>query len=127
MTKRKIIWTIAVLVMGVLVVLYMVKMCKGRPRLSEFDVERQYFRDMSVSVTGAPILSLQRNEINLTQANSIQNHLQVDHQPELSNGSKNIAYLQACASEWLKNNITVQDMLHCVEGDAGRKNGSQED
>jgi hypothetical protein len=127
LTKRKIIWTIAVLVMGVLVVLYMVKMCKGRPRLSEFDVERQYFRDMSVSVTGAPILSLQRNEINLTQANSIQNHLQVDHQPELSNGSKNIAYLQACASEWLNDDITVQDMLHCVEGDAGRKNGSQED
>ncbi|MCK4787129.1 MAG: hypothetical protein KAV87_25445 [Desulfobacteraceae bacterium] len=127
MKERKNIWSIIVLAMFVLVMLYMVKTCNGGRRLSEVDVEQQYSRDVSMSVTGAPILPLKGSEINLTNADIRQNHLQVNNQSELSNDSENIAYSQVCASEWLDDGITVQEMLLCIEGDTGGTNGWQVD
>jgi len=124
--KRRIIWATAILAMFVLVMLYVVKTCDSGRRLSELDVERQYSRDMSVSVTGTPILPLKGNETNVTDADIRQNHLQANDQPRLSTDLENMAHPQICASEWLDDGLTVQEMLLCVEGDVGRKNSSQE-
>jgi len=113
--KRKIIWSIAILAMFALAMLCMVKTSNVGRQRSELEVERQYSRDVSVSVTGAPILPLKKDEINLTNTAIGQNHLQVNNRPELSNDSENIAYPQVCASEWLQDAITAQEMLDCID------------
>jgi len=123
--KRKISWSIVILVMFVLVMLYMVKTSNDRRRLSELEVEQQYSRDVSVLVTGAPTLPLKGNEINLTNTDIRQNHLQANDQPGLSTDSENIAHPQVCASQWLEDVITIEETLHCIEDYMKKTNGSE--
>ncbi|HCO92718.1 MAG TPA: hypothetical protein DIU00_02000 [Phycisphaerales bacterium] len=115
MKKRGSIWPIAVLVMCFLVMLYTVKTCNGGRRLSELDVERQYSRDVSVPVTGAPILPLKEDEINPTNTTIRQDRLQASDQPRPSTDLENITHPQICASEWLGDGVTVQEVLRCID------------
>lgn len=127
MKQKRIVSLTIVLLVFVLAMLCITKSINIGRKLSELKIERQYSRDVSVSVTGAPTLPLKGNEINLTNTDIRQNHLQVNNLPELSTGSENIAYPQVCASQWLDDGITVQEMLRCVEGNASKTNGAQGD
>jgi hypothetical protein len=123
--KTRIIWPIAILAMFVLTMPYMVKRCNGGRRLSELDVEQQYSRNIPVQVTGAPVLPLKEDEIDLTNTTSRQDRLQMDNQQGGAIDSVNIDHVQVCASEWLDGGLSVQETLRCVEGNTSRMNNKQ--
>jgi hypothetical protein len=101
--------------MFMLVTLGMVKTSNVERRLSELEVERQRSCNVSVSVMCVPTLPLKENKINLTISDIGQDHLEGNDQLGLSSDSENIAIPEVCASQWLQDVITVEEILNCIE------------
>ena len=115
MKKREIVLSIILLAMFVLVTLGMVKTSNIGRQLSELEVERQRSCNVSVSVMCVPTPPLRENTINLTNPDMRQNHLQVNHQWGVPTDLENVTYPQVCASQWLQDVITVEEILNCMD------------
>lgn len=115
MKKREIVLSIIIVAMFILVTLCIVKTSNVGRRLSELEVERQRSCNVSVSVTCVPTPPLRESAINLTNPDMRQNHLQVNHQWGFPTDLENVTYPQVCASQWLQDVITVEEILDCIE------------
>lgn len=115
MRKREKVLSVIILAMFVLVTFCIVKTSNVGRRLSELEDEQQRPCNVSVSVTCVPTPPLRENAINLTNPDMRQNHLQVNNQWEPSPDSENVTYPQVCASQWLQDVITVEEILNCMD------------
>lgn len=115
MKKREIVLSIIILVVFVLVTICTVKTSNIGRRVSALEVERNRPCNVSVSVMCIPTLPSKEDRVNLTIDDIGQDHLQANNQLGSLARLENVTYPLACASRWLQNAITVEEILHCIE------------